>query len=77
MQEFASLDPEWKMDTVNAVVFYAKGRRSAATSTGGVTRKSVGRVGDSPFIGVGCYVNNTVAASCTSSGEMFMRLPIA
>lgn len=52
-----------------------KGRNvAAATSTGGLTDKLVGRVGDSPIIGAGTYANNrTVAVSCTGTGEVFMR----
>jgi beta-aspartyl-peptidase (threonine type) len=68
-------DPATKMGTVGAVALDAHGNLAAATSTGGVTNKRVGRVGDSPLIGAGCYANNrTVAVSCTGSGEMFMRL---
>ena len=52
----------------------AAGNLAAATSTGGMTNKRVGRVGDTPLVGAGCYANNaTVAVSCTGSGEMFMR----
>ena len=63
------------MGTVGAVALDADGNLAAATSTGGVTDKRVGRVGDSPLIGAGCYANNrTVAVSCTGSGEMFIRM---
>ena len=69
------IDPETKMGTVGAVALDAHGNLAAATSTGGVTDKRVGRVGDSPLIGAGCYANNrTVAVSCTGSGEMFIRM---
>ena len=52
----------------------ANGHLAAATSTGGMTNKQVGRVGDSPIIGAGCYANDaTVAVSCTGTGEAFMR----
>ncbi len=75
LQESAPLDAETKLGTVGAVALDAAGNLAAATSTGGVTNKRVGRVGDSPLIGAGCYANNqTVAVSCTGSGEMFMRL---
>ena len=75
MREAAPLDPGTKMGTVGAVALDAQGNLAAATSTGGVTNKRVGRVGDSSLIGAGCYANNrTVAVSCTGSGEMFMRL---
>jgi L-asparaginase / beta-aspartyl-peptidase len=75
MQEAAPLAPATKMGTVGAVALDAEGNLAAATSTGGVTNKRVGRVGDSPLIGAGCYANNrTVAVSCTGTGESFMRL---
>lgn len=77
VQVCAPLDPETKMGTVGAVALDASGKLAAATSTGGVTNKRAGRVGDSPFIGAGCYANSTVAVSCTGSGEMFMRLLVA
>jgi beta-aspartyl-peptidase (threonine type) len=51
---------------------------AAATSTGGVTNKQVGRVGDTPLIGAGCYADDaTCAVSTTGSGEMFMRMVAA
>lgn len=77
VQETAPIAPESKMGTVGAVAVDADGNLAAATSTGGVTNKRVGRVGDSPLIGAGCYANRTVAVSCTGSGEMFMRLLVA
>ena len=68
------IDADTKMGTVGAVALDAEGNLAAATSTGGLTDKRVGRVGDTPLIGAGCYANNqTVAVSCTGSGEMFMR----
>lgn len=70
----APLDPERKFGTVGAVALDAQGNLAAATSTGGMTNKQVGRVGDSPIIGAGCYASNqTVAVSCTGTGETFMR----
>ncbi|MDR2111952.1 MAG: isoaspartyl peptidase/L-asparaginase [Candidatus Accumulibacter sp.] len=64
-----------KVGTVGAVALDARGDLAAATSTGGVTDKRAGRVGDSPLIGAGCYANNrTVAVSCTGTGEHFIRL---
>ncbi|MDR1934171.1 MAG: isoaspartyl peptidase/L-asparaginase [Candidatus Accumulibacter sp.] len=64
-----------RMGTVGAVALDAQGNLAAATSTGGVTDKCVGRVGDSPLIGAGCYANNRSAAvSCTGTGETFIRL---
>ena len=47
----------------------------AATSTGGITNKQAGRVGDAPLIGAGCYANDaTCAVSTTGTGEMFIRM---
>jgi beta-aspartyl-peptidase (threonine type) len=75
LRQAAPLDPATKMGTVGAVALDAQGNLAAATSTGGMTNKQVGRVGDSPLLGAGCYANNrTVAVSCTGTGEMFMRL---
>lgn len=68
------LDPERKFGTVGAVAMDALGNLAAATSTGGMTNKQAGRVGDSPIIGAGCYAsNNAVAISSTGTGEVFMR----
>ena len=70
----APLDPDRKFGTVGAVAVDAHGNLAAATSTGGVTNKQVGRVGDSPLIGAGCYAaNGTAAVSATGTGEMFIR----
>ncbi|MDR3454470.1 MAG: isoaspartyl peptidase/L-asparaginase [Rhodoferax sp.] len=69
----APLDPDSKFGTVGAVALDAHGHLAAATSTGGVTNKRVGRVGDSPIVGAGCYANHLVAVSTTGTGEMFMR----
>ncbi|WP_413727012.1 isoaspartyl peptidase/L-asparaginase family protein [Sodalis sp. RH19] len=68
------LDPDRKFGTVGAVACDSLGHLAAATSTGGMTNKQTGRVGDSPIIGAGCYADNATAAiSCTGSGEVFMR----
>lgn len=68
------IDPHYKFGTVGAVALDSAGNLAAATSTGGMTNKRPGRVGDSPIIGAGCYAcNQTVAVSCTGSGEMFIR----
>lgn len=68
------IDPKNKFGTVGAVALDVNGNLAAATSTGGMTNKQAGRVGDSPIIGAGCYANNrTVAVSCTGTGEMFIR----
>lgn len=68
------LDETRKFGTVGAVALDAQGNLAAATSTGGMTNKRPGRVGDSPLIGAGTYADNrTAAISCTGSGEMFIR----
>lgn len=70
----APLDERSKMGTVGAVALDKAGNLAAATSTGGMTNKLPGRVGDSPLPGAGCYANNaSVAVSCTGTGEVFMR----
>ncbi len=62
------------MGTVGAVARDKFGNLAAATSTGGMTNKLPGRVGDSPLVGAGCYANNaSVAVSCTGTGEVFIR----
>ena len=67
-----------KYGTVGAVALDRYGNLAAATSTGGMTNKRFGRVGDSPIIGAGTYANNaTCAVSCTGWGEYFMRLVMA
>jgi beta-aspartyl-peptidase (threonine type) len=64
--------------TVGAVAFDAAGDLAAATSTGGMTNKRPGRVGDSPIIGAGTYAKNGVCAvSATGHGEYFIRLVAA
>lgn len=63
-----------KFGTVGAVALDAHGNVAAATSTGGMTNKQFGRIGDSPIIGAGTYANNkTCAISCTGHGEPFIR----
>lgn len=60
--------------TVGAVAVDGSRDVAAATSTGGLTNKLVGRVGDSPVVGAGTYANSrTVAISCTGTGEVFIR----
>ncbi len=63
-----------KFGTVGAVACDINGNVAAATSTGGMTNKKYGRIGDSPLIGAGTYANNkTCAISCTGHGEIFIR----
>ncbi len=67
-----------KFGTVGAVALDNEGNVAAATSTGGLTNKKYGRVGDSPLIGIGNYANNdTCAVSCTGDGEYFIRGVVA
>tara|TARA_R110002012_G_scaffold291564_1_gene486090 strand:- start:110121 stop:111050 length:930 start_codon:yes stop_codon:yes gene_type:complete len=67
-----------KFGTVGAVACDQHGNIAAATSTGGMTNKKWGRVGDSPMVGAGNYANNkTCAISCTGSGEFFIRGVVA
>ena len=67
-----------KFGTVGAVACDTFGNLAAATSTGGMTNKKWGRIGDSPIIGSGTYANNkTCAVSCTGSGEYFLRGVVA
>ena len=66
--------PAGSMGTVGAVAFDKHGNLAAATSTGGMTNKRQGRVGDSPIIGAGTYAKNGVCAiSATGHGEYFIR----
>ena len=70
------LDEKTKMGTVGAVALDSRGNLAAATSTGGMTNKLPGRVGDTPIVGAGCYADDGVAVSCTGSGEYFIRLVV-
>ena len=73
-----SLKKDSKFGTVGAVACDKFGNIAAATSTGGMTNKKWGRIGDSPMIGAGTYANNfTCAVSCTGSGEFFIRGVVA
>ena len=74
----APLDEGSKLGTVGAVALDAHGNLAAASSTGGMTNKRPGRVGDTPLIGAGTYADNrTAAISCTGTGEMFIRIAAA
>lgn len=69
---------ERKFGTVGAVALDRYGNLASATSTGGLTNKNYGRIGDSPLIGSGTYANNkTCAVSCTGDGEFFIRGVVA
>jgi beta-aspartyl-peptidase (threonine type) len=67
-----------KYGTVGAVALDQSGNLAAGTSTGGTTNKRFGRIGDSPIIGAGTYAENeSVAVSCTGTGEYFIRWTVA
>lgn len=67
-----------KFGTVGAAALDKNGHLAAGTSTGGMTNKRWGRIGDSPIIGAGTYANdNTCAVSCTGHGEFFIRYAVA
>lgn len=74
----ASREPENRFGTVGAVALDKNGDIAAGTSTGGMTNKRYGRVGDAPIIGAGTYANNdTCGVSATGWGEMFIRVGVA
>lgn len=74
----APADPDTKFGTVGAVARDRLGNLASAVSTGGLTNKRPGRVGDSPIIGAGCYADNrTVAVAATGTGEHIMRAVLA
>lgn len=74
----APLNEDRKLGTVGAVALDVHGHLAAATSTGGMTNKRVGRIGDSPLIGAGTYADDRGAAvSCTGTGEAFIRIAAA
>ena len=69
---------ESKFGTVGCAALDRNGNLAAGTSTGGLTNKKYGRVGDSPIIGAGTYADNaTCAVSCTGAGEFFIRIVAA
>ena len=73
-----TLPDDKKFGTVGAVALDVHGNLAAGTSTGGMTNKKHGRVGDTPIIGAGTYANNkTCAISCTGHGEFFIRSVVA
>jgi L-asparaginase / beta-aspartyl-peptidase len=78
METSAAPHTDSKFGTVGCVALDSKGNITAGTSTGGMTNKRWGRIGDSPIIGAGTYANNkTCGISCTGWGEYFIRLAIA
>jgi len=80
-QDTASIyeeNPEFKFGTVGAVAIDQHGNIAAGTSTGGMTGKMFGRVGDVPIIGAGTYANNkSCGVSATGHGEFFIRATVA
>jgi len=71
-------DKDYKYGTVGVVVLDANGDLAAGTSTGGMTGKRWGRIGDAPIIGAGTYANNaSCAVSATGHGEFFIRYHVA
>ena len=73
-----ALSEDGKFGTVGCVVRDLKGQLAAGTSTGGMTLKRYGRIGDSPVIGAGTYANNaSCAISATGHGEYFIRYAVA
>jgi beta-aspartyl-peptidase (threonine type) len=80
-QKTSAVTASWPVGTsgtVGAVALDRNGNLAAATSTGGMTNKRAGRVGDSPIIGAGTYANNaSCAVSATGDGEFFIRSVVA
>ena len=74
---FAELPRDLRLGTVGAVALDREGRLAAGTSTGGMTNKRWGRVGDSPIIGAGTYANAQCAVSATGWGEFYIRAAAA
>ncbi len=73
-----AFDIDMKYGTVGAVAVDAAGHVAAATSTGGVTGKRWGRIGDSPVVGAGTWADDRACAvSCTGAGEFFLRIGVA
>tara|TARA_R110000772_G_scaffold60328_22_gene136310 strand:- start:20929 stop:22035 length:1107 start_codon:yes stop_codon:yes gene_type:complete len=77
-KKISAADVDYKFGTVGAVAQDRGGNMAAGTSTGGMTGKRWGRIGDSPVIGAGTYADNrSCAISATGSGEYFIRLGVA
>ncbi len=73
MRRFLQEHPEYAGGTIGVAALDARGELAAATSTGGVTMKLVGRVGDTPVPGAGNYASRHLAASATGTGEFVLR----
>ncbi len=76
-QAHVDLETAKHFGTVGAVALDAEGKLAAGTSTGGMTNKRYGRVGDSPIIGAGTYASDQCAVSGTGWGEYYIRLSVA
>jgi len=76
--KLGTINKDYKFGTVGAVALDQAGNLAAGTSTGGMTNKKYGRVGDAPIIGAGTYANNATAGiSCTGWGEFYIRNVVA
>jgi len=76
--ELVDMDTGSYLGTVGCVALDSHGNLAAATSTGGMTNKRFGRIGDSPIVAAGTYANNkSCAVSCTGKGEEFIRRAVA
>lgn len=76
--QLSALDVDYKFGTVGAVALDQAGNLAAGTSTGGMTGKRWGRIGDAPIIGAGTYADNrSCAVSATGAGEYFIRVGVA
>ena len=72
--KYGTVNVDYKFGTVGCVALDKNGNLAAGTSTGGMTNKRYGRIGDSPIIGAGTYANNnTAGVSCTGWGEFYIR----
>lgn len=76
-QKLGIINNDYKFGTVGAVALDQFGNITAGTSTGGMTNKKYGRIGDAPIIGAGTYANHFVGISCTGWGEFFIRNVVA
>jgi len=77
-RNLSALDVDHKFGTVGAVALDQDGNMAAGTSTGGMTGKRWGRIGDAPVIGAGTYADNrSCAVSATGWGEYFIRVGVA
>ncbi|MEL7688494.1 isoaspartyl peptidase/L-asparaginase [Citromicrobium bathyomarinum] len=77
-EQLSAIDVDYKYGTVGAVALDLEGNMAAGTSTGGLTGKRWGRIGDAPVIGAGTYADNrSCAVSATGAGEYFIRVGVA